>query len=80
MFEEFFELLISPLGLIAAAGLLVMPGGREMLRKATKSILRTGVQACDSIKEIYQEVQEEENEAVLETGGTRKTKQISAKG
>jgi hypothetical protein len=71
MIKDLFDLLRSPLGLFAAVGLLATPGGRDFARKAAKVVVRTVVEAGESVKEIYEEVKEEENEAILSNGGRK---------
>jgi predicted transcriptional regulator len=71
MIKDLFDLLKSPLGLFAAVGLIATPGGRDLARKATKFIVRTAVEAGESVKEIYNEVKEEEDEAILSNGGRK---------
>lgn len=79
MFEELFELVASPLGIIAAIGLVGTEQGRVLLRKATKFIIRTGVEATENVKEIYREVQEEDDEAALTGGNGGGRKRVGAK-
>lgn len=58
MLEDLWARAKGPVG----AGLLVMlllPGGRKAARGALKALTRAGLQVCDYVQEIRDEIQQE---------------------
>jgi hypothetical protein len=70
MFEELLET-AGPWG-IAAAALLILPGGRKFMRSAAKEVVRFGITASEHMKEVVAEVKEEASDVVAEVKAERK--------
>ncbi len=71
MFEELFEGLAGPWGL-AAVLLLALPSGRKLARRASKVVIKTGLQASDYAKKMLAEAKEEAGDIMAEVQSERK--------
>lgn len=71
MLEEVWEAALGPWG-IAAAVLLLMPGGRKLTRTVTKEVIRAGMTVTDNVKDLLAEAKEEASDVVAEVRAERK--------
>ncbi len=60
MLEELFEALTGPVG-VGIMLLMAFPGGRQAARSSVKFLMRTGMEICDYLEDIKEEVQSERN-------------------
>ena len=71
MFEDLLETVSGKWGLLALV-LVVMPGGRKLLRTAAKETIRAGIIVTDRVKDLAAEIREEANDVVAEIQAERK--------
>ena len=78
MFEKIWESAWGKWGL--AAGLwIAMPGGRKMVRSVLKEVVKVGLTASESIKEVVAEIKEEAEDVVAEIKAERAQTEPSLK-
>lgn len=74
MLEEVWEAAWGPWGL-AAAVLILMPGGRKMARTAVKEVIRAGMTVSENVKDLVAEIKEEASDVVAEVKAERQQNQ-----
>ncbi|HEY9712100.1 MAG TPA: hypothetical protein V6C72_01445 [Chroococcales cyanobacterium] len=58
MFQGLFRVLTGPIGVIGVL-LVGTPGGRKLLKRASKEAIRAGVLVSEKAKELSQEIKDE---------------------
>ena len=71
MFEEIWEAVAGPWGLVALA-VVAMPAGRKALKTVARETIRAGIAVGESAKDLYEELKEEANDVVAEVKAERK--------